>query len=123
MEPTKQVIVIRKDLKMRRGKECCMSAHASNKFIIEALKSGREFTPAEKDWLFEKSFRKICVIVNSEEELLELYEKAKAAGIESQIIQDSGKTEFHGVPTYTALALGPDEESKFEELTGHLKLY
>ena len=35
---------------------------------------------------------------------------------------DAGLTEFGGVPTYTALAIGPDEEAKLDELTKDLQL-
>jgi len=36
---TKQVIVIRKDLKMRRGKEIAQGAHASIAFLTARFKS------------------------------------------------------------------------------------
>jgi PTH2 family peptidyl-tRNA hydrolase len=44
------------------------------------------------------------------------------AGLIAALIQDAGLTEFGGVPTYTALAIGPDEEAKVDELTKDLKL-
>ena len=39
---TKQVIVIRKDLKMRKGKMCAQAAHASMKVILNELLSYRK---------------------------------------------------------------------------------
>jgi PTH2 family peptidyl-tRNA hydrolase len=123
----KQVIVIRKDLKMRRGKEIAQGAHASVKFIshrIQAHLKGEPLTlsDAELAW-FEGNFKKICLIVNSEDELLEIHQKAQDNGLVSSLIQDRGITEFSGVPTYTCLAIGPDEPDKINQITGHLKLY
>ena len=123
---TKQVIVMRHDLKMRRGKQIAQGSHASMAFLTRKLqKHGQltldDFSPEEQAWL-TASFAKICCRVNSEEELLEIRDKAIAAGLEVHLITDSGKTEFHGVPTNTCLAIGPDEAEKINEVTGHLEL-
>lgn len=75
----------------------------------------------EREWL-ESSFRKICVYVNSEEELLDVYAKAKSAGLEAHLVTDSGFTEFDGVPTNTCVAIGPHESSRIDLVTGHLPL-
>ena len=127
--PTKQVIVMRKDLQMRKGKMIAQGAHASMAFITRRLQryhdGGRVFVvdlrPVEQDWL-DNSFTKICVSVNSEEELLAIKANADAAGLECHLIQDNGLTEFGGVPTYTCLAIGPDESSWIDVITGHLGL-
>lgn len=49
-----------------------------------------------------------------------IHDKAVAAGLEVHLITDSGKTEFHGVPTRTCLATGPNEAQKINEITGAL---
>ena len=77
---------------------------------------------AEKEWL-KSSFAKVCLVVNSEQELLDIEAKAKAAGVECHVVTDSGRTEFNGVPTKTCLALGPDYDEKIDPITGNLKLY
>jgi PTH2 family peptidyl-tRNA hydrolase len=132
----KQVIVIRKDLKMRRGKEIAQGGHAAMKFLSQKIRdvqhnrvvsmAGEHFpvflTPAEEAWLLG-AFTKICVKVNSEEELLAIHQAAQDAGLVSSLVQDAGKTEFKGVPTYTCLAIGPDEAEKIDEVTRALKLY
>lgn len=118
----KQVIVIRRDLKMRRGKEIAQGSHASMAFLSEIIQEGLPLTEPQKAWLFG-SFAKVCLQVEGEAELLELHHKALQSGLTSKIIQDSGKTEFHGQPTYTALAVGPDYSEKIDTITGHLKLY
>ena len=129
----KQVIVIRKDLKMRRGKEIAQGAHASMKWLVDRLEyKGRilnaheyyepSFSDAEQGWL-QGLFAKICVTVNSEAELDDIYEKAKTAGLTVKLVTDSGLTEFNGVPTKTCLAIGPDTAERIDPITSHLKLY
>ena len=83
--------------------------------------SEQQATPLS-EW-FDKGVAKICVYVDSEEELLRLHEKAQAAGVISALIQDAGMTEFHGEPTYTCLALEPLAAEKADEFTGGLPLY
>jgi PTH2 family peptidyl-tRNA hydrolase len=130
----KQVIVIRKDLRMRRGKEIAQGAHASIAWLVKRL-AGRPmfartdmwqatgyFTTAEREWMRE-GFRKITVQVDTEEDLLRVHEAALAAGLVSELIRDSGTTEFAGVPTYTACAIGPDYDDKIDPITGDLNLY
>ena len=73
------------------------------------------------EWL-SGLFAKIAVSVNSEEELLEIEQKAKEAGLITCLITDAGRTEFNGVSTRTALAVGPDKPEKLDPITGHLKL-
>ena len=122
----KQVIILRKDLNMRKGKMVAQGCHASMKVITDCivfpLDGPHEFypTPQMEEWL-EGSFTKICVSVDSEVELLEIYQKAKLANLPCSLILDAGKTEFKE-PTYTAVAIGPDYNWKIDELTGHLKL-
>ena len=101
---TKQLILLRKDLNMRKGKMVAQGAHASmaaifkhrsfaNMDMLVADAMNKEYspdayeldtmlislTPYMKDWLMGK-FTKICVSVDSEEELLALYDKAKEDG-------------------------------------------
>lgn len=130
----KQVIVIRKDLKMRRGKEIAQGAHASIAWLTNRLTSRpsfREgsvlrttafFSDIEHEWM-TSGFRKICCVVQSEEDLLVLVEAAKQAGVMVELIKDAGATEFGGVATYTAAAFGPDTDEKLDPLTGDLTLY
>jgi PTH2 family peptidyl-tRNA hydrolase len=119
----KQVIVMRKDLNMRKGKMIAQGAHASLSFITRRLEHSDKvkLSKPEQEWL-ESSFAKICVSVDSEERLLEIYQKAKDAMLEVHLITDSGKTEFNGVPTKTCLAIGPDYSHKIDQVTGDLQL-
>lgn len=129
----KQVIVMRKDLNMRKGKMVAQGAHASMKVIldrmseIEIYKGGVVFgmqtsiPNAMKEWI-EGLFTKVCVSVDSEQELVDIYNKAKEAGIPCAMIEDAGLTEFNGVVTKTCIAVGPDYPEKIDAITGHLKL-
>ena len=76
----KQVIVMRHDLKMRRGKQIAQGAHASMSFICRRLQekgsvSFDDFTEAQRAWL-TGAFAKVCCRVDGEEELLEIHDKA-----------------------------------------------
>ena len=127
----KQVIVMRKDLGMRKGKMVAQGAHASMKVFFDRIHSQRkeagvidlEFSVNE-DMLYwiEGKFAKICVSVNSEEELLSVYEQAKEAKLPVALITDAGATEFNGVPTNTCLAIGPAKNEEIDKITGNLKL-
>lgn len=112
----KQVIVLRTDLKMRRGKEIAQGAHASQ---LVGLKFRRN--PFYRMWL-DGRFTKVAVGIESEAELKDLYNRAWLAEVPCSIIQDGGKTEFKGVPTFTAVAVGPGDPEVVKQLTQHLKL-
>lgn len=122
----KQAIILRKDLNMRKGKMVAQGAHASMAAILNLGKEVNDSFVIPKDeriweWL-TGNFKKITLSVNSEQELLDLYEKAKKAGLVCSLIQDNGLTEFGGVPTYTAIAIGPDRDENINPLTQELKL-
>ena len=126
--PVKQIIVMRKDLNMRKGKMIAQGAHASISALLgEGFLRGREpwimtaATPEMADWL-RGGYTKICVSANSEAELLEIHRKAEEAGLRTGLITDSGKTEFAGVPTLTCLAIGPNYSDEVDAITGNLPL-
>lgn len=140
MRTSKQVIVMRKDLNMRKGKMVAQGAHASLKALLDlskhnkssdfvvipltknTLPSGFVNEPtAVHDWI-TGIFTKVCVSVNSENELLEIYNKAKDAGLICSIIKDAGLTEFNGNPTLTCCAIGPAWSDEIDEITGKLPL-
>ena len=140
MYKTKMMIVMRRDLKMRKGKIVAQAGHACIDAVLMALnKEGRindiEITsdgvslkntdiPSSPlfDW-FSYGCAKICVYVDSEEALLDIADKAKKRGIIVSVITDAGMTEFHGIPTKTCLALEPLPSDIADELTGNLPLY
>lgn len=128
MQEVKQVIVVRKDLSMRKGKIAAQVAHASMKFLIDNDESERadelmvKLSTQEAAWLFSGSFTKIVVGVDSEDQLNDLVFQARLEGIEVHKITDAGRTEFNGVPTVTCAAFGPEDSDVLDKLTGNLKL-
>ncbi len=118
---------------MRRGKEIAQGSHASMAFLVEQLiraefddSKTQDFhislTNVQKAWL-SRGMAKVCLRVNSEQELLQYHQRALDAGLTSHLIQDSGRTEFKGQPTYTACAIGPAEIDKIDAITGTLVPY
>lgn len=121
--PTKQIIVIRSDLKLRRGKEAAQVAHASSMwmrdYILDEPVSG--VTQEQDAWL-RSNYRKIVVKATSEQQLRDLYREAQQRNLTAYLVVDDGLTE---VPpgTVTALAIGPHDDGDFVGLTDHLLLY
>lgn len=112
----KQVIVLRNDLNMRKGKMCAQAAHAS----ISAMFA----SDGNPDWLTEweeTGSTKIVAYVKSLSELEDLYEKAREASLPRAIIEDSGRTEFKDV-TITCIAIGPCPNDLIDKITGELPL-
>lgn len=128
----KQLIVIRRDLRMRRGKEIAQGAHAAMAFLTNRLRRmatmtwmddpGEWMSEAEYIWV-TGSFKKVTCRVNSEAELRDVADRAREAGLHVEEIIDSGATEFDGVPTFTCIAIGPDFEDRFAGVTDDLELY
>lgn len=126
----KQTILIRKDLKMRRGKEIAQGSHAAMEFLVSQLRDtactnspdSLLVDEATRCWI-EAGMAKVCLQVNSEEELLKYHNSALKAGLKSSLIRDSGRTEFHGVATYTACAIGPESAEAIDQITSTLSLY
>ena len=130
--PVKQVIVMRKDLNMTRGKLVAQGSHASLGAVLQLMDvdyygehSVRTLrlmnnTPITQ-WL-HGPFIKICVSVNSEEELLSIYNQANLAGLNTVLIEDNGLTMFNGVKTKTCICIGPNWSNEIDPITKNLKL-
>lgn len=143
MKTSKQVIVMRKSFVVdgkkvtpRKGKYIAQGAHASMKAILDhmdklqyvdypnyiAYKMNLYRDTPLRDWL-EGSFTKVCCVVETEEEIRHLFNQAKEKGLLCSIIEDSGRTEFNGVPTITCCAIGPAWSDEVDEITGKLELF
>lgn len=113
---------------LRTGKYCAQAAHASvgalfsigqvqgNNFVIPLT------DPFVESWVNGR-FKKITVYVTTDEELVDLYTRAQDAGIPCSLIRDAGLTEFGGVPTLTAVGIGPADPAKIDQITGSLPLF
>ncbi len=139
MEQVKQVIVMRSDLGMRKGKMIAQGAHASMGALLRffditktpSVEEGGGITSYSVSFQEDSVlgqwlggvFTKICLRVDSEEELLSLEAKCQEAGIPCALIVDSGLTEFHGHRTVTCLGIGPWNSAEIDKVTGDLKLF
>ena len=137
----KQVIVMRTQYPdgkggttgIRKGKLIAQGSHASMAFMSHYLRqmlqgqSLPEIPQAVQDWI-NGSFAKVVLQADDEQTLLDIQKACEEAGVMCYLITDSGFTEFHGVPTNTAIAIGPDYSDRIDALTGPqgrfpLKLY
>ncbi|MEM6931068.1 MAG: aminoacyl-tRNA hydrolase, partial [Myxococcota bacterium] len=131
----KQVLLYRRDLKMRKGKIAAQCAHASLAVFLRRQLPREHVTlavggvPFDDDALVvpldeamsawvRARFTKVVLSVEDEAALLRAHELARAAGIACALIRDAGRTEFHGVPTHTTCALGPAPVDVIDAITG-----
>ena len=133
----KQVIVMRKDLKMRKGKMCAQAAHASMATLLTDMRLHPFrwigmilFYMIKKRWPYTNNFgkwlngpfTKIVVGVENDGDLGSIKTAAHFDDIHFSTIADAGKTEFHGKITETCIGLYPMEEEEVNKVTGHLTL-
>ena len=129
---SKQVIVVRTDLKMPDGKMAAQACHASLACFLKMGKKteygdSKVFTVGYNSddelgsWI-DKKFTKIVLGVNSLEELEEMYKKAEDAGLVCSIIKDAADT-FFKKPTITCIGIGPHQSDRIDKITGKLRLY
>lgn len=110
----KQVIVVRNDLKLGKGKIAAQACHAS----LESYKKAN--SDAILSWE-NSGVKKIVLKVESEKELLEIFEQLKAAKMKPALIKDAGLTEVEP-GTITCLGVGPVQEKDVDKITGKLKM-
>ncbi len=130
---SKQVLVMKKFPKarnMRTGKYVAQGAHAAvgSVFSLGTIDTvaKRFIIPLDNPFVYEwvvGNFKKVTCYVETDEELIDIFNKARAAGIACSLIRDSGLTEFNNVPTLTAVGLGPDNEVEINKITGDLPLF
>lgn len=113
----KQVIAVRTDLGMSRGKIAVQVAHGS---VLSAEQARVLKQDIWKAWLREGQ-KKVAVKVSSEEELLELKRQAVGHSLPHALIRDAGMTELPP-GTITVLGIGPAKSEIIDEVTGELKL-
>lgn len=108
----KQVIVVRKDLELSKGKLAGQVAHAAV--------SAAEKSKFKKDWI-DSAQKKVVLKCETLTELLDLFEKAKKAGLPCALIKDAGHTEIPAGTT-TCVGIGPAPDKDIDKITGDLKL-
>jgi peptidyl-tRNA hydrolase, PTH2 family len=110
----KQVIIIRNDLKLPKGKMCSQAAHAA---VEAAFKADKEIV---KHWRHFGS-KKIVLKVKDKAELYRYAQEAKDLGLPTAIITDAGKTVI-APGTVTCCGIGPDEESRVDNVIKNLQM-
>jgi peptidyl-tRNA hydrolase, PTH2 family len=110
----KQVILVRKDLKLPKGKMAAQVSHAS---VDATLKSDKKLV---EEWR-RHGMKKVVLEANDEKDLFKYRQMAEDMGLKTALITDAGHTVVEP-GTITCLAIGPDEERKIDPLTGKLKM-
>lgn len=110
----KQVIVVNESLKLPRGKLAAQVAHASVAGLLTASPE------AQQAWL-ASGMPKVVLAASSEEEVMDLYDKAVSAGLPAQTIKDAGRTVLEA-GTLTCVGIGPAPIIDIDAVTKHLKL-
>jgi len=110
----KQVILVRQDLKLPKGKLAAQSSHASVEAVLKS--SDQKVSTWRKEGM-----PKIVLKVKDEKELLSYLQKAKDDGLTTALITDAGRTVV-APGTKTCGAVGPDEEEEVDRVTGKLPL-
>jgi PTH2 family peptidyl-tRNA hydrolase len=114
----KQVIVVRSDLKMGKGKVAAQVAHAA----LGAAEVARRKHPSWYDSWWEEGQAKVVVKTDGGEEALEdLQKQARSLGLPVSLIQDRGLTQLEPGTT-TCLGIGPGPAGEIDKVTGRLKL-
>lgn len=110
----KQVILIRKDLRMPIGKACAQVAHASVQAVLD---SDRRKVDA---WLSEGGKKVVLEVADLKG--LQFYRRmAMKAKLKTSLIKDAAHT-FFKKPTITCVGIGPDNEERIDVVTGKLKI-
>ncbi len=110
----KQVIVLRTDLDMSRGKLVAQACHASlgaYRNVDESVRSQWEAEGATK----------IAVKATGEDQIMELFKQARSMNIGAYVVKDAGETEL-SPGTVTALGVGPDTGETVDKVTKELPL-
>jgi PTH2 family peptidyl-tRNA hydrolase len=110
----KQVILVRDDLKLPKGKMCSQVAHASVECVLKSPKSKLD------EW-HKEGMKKVVLKVKDFEELNLYLRLANAEKLTTALITDAGKTTVEP-GTVTCLGIGPDEEERIDKLTAKLKM-
>ena len=124
----KQVILLRRDIRLRRAEAAALAAKASMSFISEGNESDRsdvvqiELSGIEAEWLLGNSTR-IVLGVSSEDAIRKLLLKAEIQGISTYEILGSTSGKIDEGMQIIAASLGPDEGDKLDAITGNLKLF
>lgn len=113
----KQVIVVRKEIRMGTGKLAAQVAHG-------AVSGAEQVRISNPSWFmkwFSSGQAKVIVKVQQLDHLLEIKRKAQILGLPVVQVQDSGLTQIP-TGTITCLGIGPAPSIMIDRITHDLKL-
>ena len=110
----KQVIILRKDIGMDKGKLIAQGIHA-------ALGAMRKTDDSIIEEWERNGSKKVVLKVDNLRELKQIEAKLKKFKIPYFLVKDAGLTQLKP-GTVTALGIGPVEEKEIDKITGKLKL-
>jgi len=113
----KQVIIVRADLDMGKGKLSAQVAHGSVSSYLEAEMIDKKIA---KEWI-DSGQKKIVLKVPDEESLEKLYKAFKFKKVPCALINDAGLTQLPPGTT-TVLGIGPWRSEEIDIFTDKLKL-
>ncbi len=108
IQDIKQVLVVRDDLKMGKGKIGAQCGHATLgafKRAFQMSRASRYWNKAIEHWTHIGQ-KKICVKVSSEQDLIDVQKKASELGIPHYLVADAGHTQI-AAGSLTVCGLGP----------------
>lgn len=110
----KQVILVREDLKIPKGKMAAQCSHAS---VDSTLKSDKKIVELWK----KEGAKKVILKVKDEKELLKYKQLAEDLSLKTALVTDAGRTVLEP-GTVTCLGIGPDLEERIDKVSGKLKM-
>lgn len=115
-QETRMIILVRTDLKMGTGKMCAQVAHAAVALTLSLQKKNSALLARWNNC----NSPKVCLKVDSLQQLLNLEDEARLRGIPTASICDAGRTQIDpGTMTCVALCATKQE---LDRVTGKLKL-
>ena len=109
------VIVIRRDLKLPKGKLAVQAAHATASLVMKTKSK-----PVFSEWMMVGQ-KKVAVWADDEKHLLAIKRAAEDRSIPTVLIKDAGRTVV-AAGTTTCIAIGPADAVDLEPVTGDLTL-
>eukprot|EP00922_Rhytidocystis_sp_ex-Travisia-forbesii_P030635 GHVS01045229.1.p1 GENE.GHVS01045229.1~~GHVS01045229.1.p1 ORF type:complete len:169 (-),score=20.37 GHVS01045229.1:508-1014(-) len=113
----KMVLCVRTDLSMGKGKIAAQCGHA----VIGAYRQAVKKEASILQMWSRHGEGKIVLKIPDEQEMFQLCQKAKQAGLNHYLVCDAGRTQIPS-GSVTVLAIGPGPIKQVDEITGHLKL-
>jgi PTH2 family peptidyl-tRNA hydrolase len=113
----KQAIVVRRDLRIGKGKLASQAAHAA---VSAAEEARAKFPGWWSEWI-RGGQKKVVLRVEGEGELMALYEESKRRGLPVALVADMGLTQLPP-GTITCIGIGPAPERELDGVVGGLKL-